>query len=172
MTKTLTALAVGALIGATGAWAYSHHRSTAAARVEAERHAAVLKRHIEQLDAAQARGDALTRELAAAVDQSNILQKERDDALSRLTTGRECLSGAAVGVLNRRASAVRVPTPTRQPAADPAARAATDPHQPAASDRDVAIWASDAQRRYAECAATLRALVGWHESEMQSGGMP
>ena len=116
--------------------------------------------------------DALTRELAAAVDQSNILQKERDDALSRLTTGRECLSGAAVGVLNRRASAVRVPTPTRQPAADPAARAATDPHQPAASDRDVAIWASDAQRRYAECAATLRALVGWHESEMQSGGMP
>ena len=173
MTRTLITLAVGAALGAAGAATYTHHRATATARAQAELQAAVLASYIERLDAAQERGDALTRELAAAVDQSHAMQKERDDALLRLTSGRECLSADAVRVLNRRATAVRVPEATSKPAENATARAATDPHQPAAaSDRDLALWASDAQRRYAECAATLGALVGWHESEMQSGGMP
>lgn len=174
MKPPLTALAAlaGLLVGAGLSWLYCSRAAEIDARHAAERHATELAERVLRLREAQRHGDTLTRQLAAATEAAQTLKEERDDALAKLTDGRKCLSGAAVSVLNRRPGAVPVPAAAGQPAAHAAGRAAADAGQPAASDRDVVRWATDAQRRYAECAATLNALVGWHEADMQQGGMP
>ena len=164
MNATALALLVGVAVGAGGTWLYCTRAAESEARQQAERHATELAARVLRLREAQTRGDALTRQLDAALNSNRRLREERDHALQNVTTGRECLGPAAVRVLNRRAAPVRVPTPAGQPAAAPAGHAATD--------RDVALWAGDAIRRYEECAARLTALIAWHETELQQGGMP
>ena len=129
-----------------------------------EAHAAELVLSLEQIKAAHQRGDEAAQRLGAALAENATLKTERDRALLDATAGRECLSAAAVRLLNRGAGPVRVPAATGGPAATDAGGIATD--------TDIALWASDAHARYAECARRLAALIEWHEGDMQQGGMP
>ena len=129
-----------------------------------EAHAAELVLSLEQIKAAHQRGDEAAQRLGAALAENATLKTERDRALIDATAGRECLSADAVRVLNRGAGPVRVPAATGGPAATDAGGIATD--------TDIALWASDAHARYAECTRRLAALIQWHEGDMQAGGMP
>ena len=106
------------------------------------------------LQAAQVRGDVLTRDLLAREALINRLSKEKRDALSRLTTGRPCLSADAVGVLNGTAgTGDGVPTPPGSPAATGATFA---------TDADVGQWAAAARAAHDTCRQRLDALIDWH----------
>ena len=64
-------------------------------------HAAELAQSLEQIKAAHQRGDEAAKRLGAALAENVTLKSERDRALLDATAGRECLSAAAVRVLNR-----------------------------------------------------------------------
>ena len=176
MRSAIALLCIGLAVGAGASHLWYTREREALARAQAERDASQTRQQAARLQAAQQRGDQLTHALAAAQSASADLQKERDDALRQVTAGRKCLSADAVGVLNRRPAAVPVSATPSQPAADATRAPAADPGQHrgahAASDTDIARWAVDAQRRYADCAAQVNTLVEWHESDMQQGGMP
>ena len=106
------------------------------------------------LQAAQVRGDTLSRDLLAREALINRLSKEKRDALSRLTTGRPCLSADAVGVLNgTTGTGDGVPTPPGSPAATGGGFA---------TDADVGQWAAAARAAHDTCRHRLDALIDWH----------
>lgn len=106
------------------------------------------------LQAAQVRGDVLTRDLLAREALINRLSKEKRDAISRHTTGRPCLSADAVGVLNDQASdGAGVPQATGSTAATGGGFA---------SDSDVGQWAAAARAAHDTCRSRLDALIDWH----------
>lgn len=107
---------------------------------------------------AQTRGDALTRQLAAATRAASRLRKERDDALQTATTGRVCLDAAALRVLDG-APGLAVALPT-------AAGGAAAADGAVATDTDVARWALGAGEQYEECRRRLDALIDFHTSEV------
>ena len=109
------------------------------------------------LQAAQVRGDVLTRDLLAREALINRISKEKRDALSHLTTGRPCLSADAVGVLNgTTGTGDGVPTPPGIPAATGATFA---------TDADVGQWAIAARAAHDTCRQRLDALIDWHAKE-------
>lgn len=111
----------------------------------------------EKLIAAQARGDALTNDLLAAKTQADAYQEQLHEALAKATTGRACLGGGALRLLDRSAGlrADQLPAPAGVPAAADAGDVATD--------SQVARWAADAYYSYAECARRLDALIQFSE---------
>lgn len=109
------------------------------------------------LQSAQVRGDVLTRDLLAREALINRLSKEKRDALSRLTTGRPCLSADAVGVLNDQAGAG-----TGMPQAT-GSSASTDGGF--ATDADVGQWAAAAIAAHDTCRHRLDALIDWHTKD-------
>lgn len=107
---------------------------------------------------AQRRGDALTRELEASRRAANQLKQERDDALSRVTDGRDCLREPALRVLDGAPGiGLRMPGSAGGAADADAAHVATD--------TDLARWALDAGSQYAECARRLDAVIEWHADD-------
>ena len=115
------------------------------------------------LQQAQARGDALAHGLALRQAHIDQLTKDQRDAINRLTTGRACLSGAAVRVLNAAdpgASAGPEPVP-----APPGGAAATG--AAFATDADVGHWAIAARAAHTDCRARLGALIDWHAGVTQ-----
>lgn len=164
MNPVLLACLVSAALGALGGyWAgdamtageLDQLRSTYATEKQtAERRAR------ENLQAAQARGDALTNDLLAAQAQADAYQEQLHAALARQTTGRACLGGGALRLLDGSASGIRadqLPTPAGVPAAADAGDVATD--------TQVARWAADAYYSYAECARRLDALIQFEEAQ-------
>lgn len=110
------------------------------------------------LQAAQSRGDALSRQLSAATRAADRLRKERDDAISRTTTGRVCLDEPALRVLDGAPGLHSdLPHAAGDSAGADAGYVATDTH--------VARWALDAGGRYDECRRRLDALIDWHEGQ-------
>ncbi|QDF95179.1 hypothetical protein CJ010_00735 [Azoarcus sp. DD4] len=171
-------LALAALVAAgaaAGGWIVAQVKNSELAELRTEQTERVTKAERlarERLQAAQARGDELTVRLAAANESAATLQKELDDALSKVTTGRPCLGGAALRVLDRAPgiAAPRMPAPARvAPAADaahpaaPAAQPAARDEGDAATDTDVARWALHAAGEYGECTRRLGALIDWHD---------
>lgn len=152
---------------------------------------AVQREHSEQwrvfaehaaarLQAAQARGDALTDELAAALRQAEALRGELDEQITLATQGRACLDATALRVLDRAPgiapAPARVSAAAGRPAAARGADAGADSAQRGgdgaggraeperyATDTDLARWAIGAGRQYDECARRLDALIDWHE---------
>ena len=113
-----------------------------------------------QLQAAQVRGDALTHDLAQCQAQIDQLAKDKRDAIHRLTTGRPCLSLAAVRLLN--AEQADDPADYGAPGV-PQATGSTDAADgAAATDADVGGWAIAARAQYNTCRARLAALIDWH----------
>ncbi len=126
-------------------------------RDRAEAEAAAAAAAMERLQQAQARGDELAQQLAAAETTLQTQAEEASREIARLTTGRRCLDGAVVRLLNAPSQGIRlgtVPPSAGQPA--PADGAA-------ASDRDVAQWARVCRTRYDTCRARLDALIDYHE---------
>lgn len=104
---------------------------------------------------AQARGDVLTRQLSAATRAASRLRKERDHALQLATTGRACLDGAALRVLDG-APGLRVDLPA-------ATGGAAGADGAVATDTDLARWALDAGEQYEACRGRLGALIDFNE---------
>jgi len=108
------------------------------------------------LQQAQQRGDVLTDALAQRQAQIDQLHQDKRHALTRVTTGRPCLSSAAVRLLNDDPAdygAPGVPQATGSPDAD---------HATTATDADVGGWAIAARAQYNTCRARLSALIDWH----------
>ena len=155
---TLITHGIVAVAAAAGAWAWqanSYEAKLADMRGSiAESGRLRARAAATALQAAQVRGDVLTRDLLAREVLINRLSKEKRDALSRLTTGRPCLSADAVGVLNDQASAgAGMPTPPGSPAATGGVFA---------TDADVGQWAAAARSAHDTCRSRLDALIDWH----------
>lgn len=105
-----------------------------------------------RLIAATTRGDTLQFRLAEAEALTEKALQETQYALRRVTTGRPCLNGAAVRLLNNAgagAAGAAVPGAAGEPDGADAA---------AATDTDVALWAAHARRSYDACRGRLDAL--------------
>ena len=164
------AAVIGTLVGALGGTAVTlgvkDGQLATLRQQHADQRARADRAALEKLAAANARADQLTYDLDARVSANAALQDQLDEQIERVTHGRTCLDAAALRLLDRAAQPPAVPAPPRRATAAGAAQPAANPAQqgePAATDTDVARWANDAYRRYADCAARLDALIGWHE---------
>ena len=123
----------------------------------------------QRLQDAQARGDALTQQLASQAQQIETLTKERRDALKNTTSGRACLGSASLRVLNG-APGLRVAGLPEAPGGAVAVDARTATYS---SDLDIGQWALDAGAQYERCRQRLDALIDWHRSpSMPSSATP
>ena len=157
-TPTIALCAISAAISAAGAYQWQAYRYDAkladmrSSIAESDKLRALAA--ATALQAAQVRSDILTRDLLARQQQIERLAKEKRDALSRLTTGRPCLSADAVGVLNgTEGSGAGVPAPTGITAATGGGFA---------TDSDVGQWAAAAIAAHDTCRYRLDALIDWH----------
>lgn len=152
------ALVVGIAIGAGTAVVVKNGQIALIERNHARQAARDQATQLERLRDAQARGDALTTDLLTARAEADQLQEQLHAALPRATTGRACLGGGALRLLDRAAGlhAALPPTPGVADAAD-AGQVATD--------TEVARWAGHAYFEYAECARRLDALIQFNETE-------
>ena len=110
---------------------------------------------VSDLQAAQARGDALTTGLLhqqATIDQ---LTTEARRAIPQVTTGRPCLGPAALRVLDGAPGLDVAGLP-------PAAGGAAAEGGPVATDTDIAGWAVDAGAAHETCRVRFDALIDWH----------
>ena len=132
-------------------WAGDHNRDNAwlAKQGVQERKAK------EALEVAQARGDALSTELLANEQQVNQLKTEKLHAISQATTGRPCLNGPTLRLLDQ---APGLSVRGLPPAASGTAAAS----EPVSTDTDIAQWAVDAGAQFEVCRTRLDALIGWH----------
>ncbi|QDL55332.1 hypothetical protein [Rhodoferax aquaticus] len=119
----------------------------------------------EALQAAQARGDALTTGLLTLQTQINQLTTEKQHAIKLATTGRVCLGADALRVLDK-SPGITVSGPPQTPgsaaAAGEAIAAHTDFASHFASDTDIGLWIIDAGASYEVCRARLDALIDWN----------
>lgn len=159
--KTLILAAVAALLFGAG-WQVEGWRKDAEIerieRAHAEQRARDAVAAADEIRAAVKRGDELAARVAAAEATRDTALQETQDALRRVTTGRPCLGGAAVRLLNA-APGIRqagVPAPAGQPAGADAA---------AASDTDVAQWAASCIRHYDTCRGRLAAIAEFHQEQ-------
>ncbi|MCK9636000.1 MAG: hypothetical protein M0R41_06955 [Methylobacter tundripaludum] len=105
----------------------------------------------ERFTAAQALGDTLSDRLAQTESHLTQKTKELSHALSKVTTGRTCLNGAAVGLLNNTDNdSSAEPQATVSPVTEDAA---------VATDTDIADWIGSAKGQYETCRARLGALI-------------
>jgi hypothetical protein len=131
-------------------------------QASAETHAAATSDALARLQAAQLKGDALAAQVAAAETARLQLAQEKDREIARLTTGRACLDGSVVRLLNRdQGSGIRdqLPAPTGFAfGTDSAAAADTADF---ASDTDIALWARHARDQHDACRERISALRTW-----------
>ncbi len=105
----------------------------------------------ERFASEQARGDELSAQLSATETQLTQRTQEVSYAVSKVTTGRRCLDGAAVRLLN---GAPRDDPTVRETASPSVAESGA-----VATDTDVAGWIGGAQYQYETCRARLGALI-------------
>lgn len=133
---------------------------------EAQQKFHAAERTAEVLQAASARGDALSTTLAQRQSQIDQLNRSRRDALPKVTTGRTCLDGPSLRLLNGApglrvsgfaASASSVATESGAAAADPNSEAGR-----VSTDQDIGTWVLDAGATFEVCRTRLDALIDWH----------
>lgn len=101
------------------------------------------------------RGNYLSGKLAAAESSIQVKIVERIKYVPQVTTGKDCLSAAAVGLINGLPDTPGKsgsPTDTRQLATE-------SPGTPSATDSDVEQWIIGSQGQYDTCATRLNALI-------------
>lgn len=157
-------LAVLVTLAFGSGWAVNGLRlGAAASRLETQQQTqrtAALNDALQLLASTRQTNAALAANLAASETARTQLAEEKTDAIRRLTTGRRCLDGAAVRVLNRTAS---------QPAGVPAAGPEPVPAAAAfATDTDVGHWIGICQHRFATCNARLEALSSFYQRTPES----
>jgi methionine-rich copper-binding protein CopC len=137
-------------------------------RVEVAHHALTKTEHAEQaVKAAQAAtarlqmaaelNNQIVAEVTKQEQEIQRLNKEKNDALRKLTVGRPCLSGAAVRVLNSPGQPAG-PVPDAGPEPLPADAAF-------ATDTDVGQWIADAQESYDTCRGRLAGIASFYERQ-------
>lgn len=114
-------------------------------RADAERATAAV------ITAALERYNELEARVAAAESTRDIALQETQDALRKITTGKPCLSGAAVRLLNQ-SNGIKPPDLPAAPGQPAGADAAF------ATDTDVALWAAHARRSYDTCRGRIDAV--------------
>lgn len=158
--KTLIVAAFAVLIFAAG-WQVEGWRKDAEIdrieRAHADQRARDAVAAAEEIADATRRGNELAARAAAAESARDLALEETRDALRKVTTGRPCLSAAAVRVLNdASANPPAVPPTPGQPAGPDAAFA---------TDTDVAFWAAYARRSYDTCRGRIDALNEFFKEE-------
>ncbi|HHV48628.1 MAG TPA: TraR/DksA family transcriptional regulator [Rhodocyclaceae bacterium] len=133
------------------------------ARLAAEQNA-------KDLAAAKTRGDQLGLELEGYRNTLFIFAQEKTREIDRLATGRRCLDGDLVGVLNRTHAAQRGGVASQATglsvrANGPAAAGADDGQY--ATDRDVSGWINLARTQYDTCRAKLDTIRLFYEGKGQ-----
>ena len=150
----LVASALGAALCALVLVPHYQARIATMERDQARALASARQADVDALKAANVHGDELTLRLQRT--ESTLTQKDQElkHAIAFQTTGRACLSGDVVRLLNNptqdRPASVSAPT---------ASAAAAD--GAAATDTDVAQWANTARTQYDLCRARLNALIDW-----------
>ena len=119
------------------------HDTTKAKLAEAEQ-------ALEEAVATIEKNNEVLAVVAAQEAKIDRLTKEKADAVRKLTTGRRCLDGAAVRVLNAEA----VPDPVSKPLPADAAFA---------TDTDVGEWIAGARKAYDTCRARLDGIAAFYE---------
>jgi hypothetical protein len=160
--KVMAALVLASALFAAG-WAVEDWRMSAeisdlkAQQAESDRQVTAL--NTQRLVEGIRRGEALQTRVANNENQLEQLTQEKSRETQRLTTGRPCLGGAAVRVLNARtlpASTGAIP----ETASDPLS--ANDGF---ASDTDIGLWIGQAQRAYDACRGRLNAIADFYAAE-------
>ena len=157
--KTVIVAVFSVLIFAAG-WAVEGWRKDAEIdRIElahANQRADDARAAAEEITAATKRGNELAARAAAAEATRDTALEETRNALRKVTTGKPCLSGAAVRLLNESGGlkAADLPTPPGQPAGADAAFA---------TDTDIALWAAHARRSFDTCRGRVDALREFFE---------
>lgn len=123
---------------------------------EAQQKFRVAERAAQVLQAASDRGDALSAKLAQSQTQIDQLTRSRRNEIAKVTTGRACLDGPALRLLDG-APGLRVGGLAKTASGTAAADGA------AASDTDITGWALDAGAQYETCRNRLDALIDWAE---------
>lgn len=180
MTDRLIIAAALLLAGFAGGWVAQGWRAEArisamdAAQRARDAQAADLIAQAERdnrarLERAAAAADAAVVAANARAAAADRQAQELRHALETATSAtRPCLSGAAVRLLNTPATpgagnpGLRLLARSASPAAA-AATAATDPGEPAASERDIAGWIVTARQMYDACSARVDAIRQWQE---------
>lgn len=161
-TQSLIGLVIALSCAASGYWAGDHNRNNAwlAKQAKAERQAK------EALQAAQTRGDEFSRTLLKQQDQIIQLKSEKLHEISLATTGRPCLGGPVLRLLDQAPGIDLRGLPQATGSAASAGGAATavggDADAEYSSDTQAALWIAEAGARYEVCRARLDALIRWH----------
>jgi len=160
MLKMLTMAVIAALIFVTGWSANGWRKNAEIERIErahADQRARDAVAAADEIAAAQKRGDTLAARVAATETTRDTALQETQHALRKVTTGKPCLSGSALRLLNGAAGLKpAVPAPAGQPAGADAAFA---------TDTDVAEWAAHARRSYDTCRGRLDAVRDFYQEE-------
>lgn len=150
----LLVVVFGAGWGAQG-WRKNSEISKLKAGVQADK-ARAAQETLVRVASANKRSDDLSTQLAKAEAARQTLALEHFREIKRLTTGRACLSGAVVRLLNE-PTGMRidgaVPKAISEPVRDDAA---------VATDTDVALWADFARRAYDTCRGRLQAIADFY----------
>lgn len=182
------AFAAGSAVGGAASWQLGR----APLRIEnadlREAHTESVRKAVtaasQRVQDAQTRSDTLGAQLSTTLAANAKLTEEKTRALQSATSGRACLSGRALGVLNGSTgisvAGAGVPAPQpRAAAAGGAAAAPADaerqespgaglPADPAAgleaTDTAVAVWIATAGQQYEGCRERLNALISWHNT--------
>lgn len=134
------------------------------ARLSAE-HAAekqqLAQNAFETLQAAQARGDALSAGLLTQQTKIDQLKTEARRAITQATTGKPCLNAPALRLLDS-APGLRIA------GLSPATGGAAAAGEPVATDTNIAVWIVDAGAAFEGCRTRLDALIDWHAPKPNS----
>lgn len=183
---TAAALAAGLMFGAAGGARWGETRRLQCEHARALDATAAAQQQTQRLAAALTAADASVNTALQQRDAADARAKEiaRELTRQKLLSGRACLSGAAVGLLNSHpAVGLHLSAPAASPAGAPAepaahpgesgsAQPAVRPGSPAssaraeidpadASDTDLAAWALDTMTLYQTCRTRIDALRQW-----------
>ncbi len=157
--KTVIVAVIAVLLFAAG-WVTEGWRKDAEIdrieRAHADQRARDAQAAAEEIADATKRGNELAARAAAAEATRDTALEETRNALRKFTTGKPCLSGAAVRLLNDAAGfkAADLPATPGQPAGADAAFA---------TDTDIALWAAHARRSFDTCRGRVDALREFFE---------
>lgn len=151
----LAALLLTNLFSAGGWWINSKRFASYKVDVQA-REIETKMAAAEALRKASVLNDALVAQVVRAERQLLETERSANDEIRKLTTGRKCLDGRVVRVLN--GSGGGVSAPGGKP---------VSAHESASSDTDVAVWISGCKRGYDTCRGRLEAIAAFYESQDQ-----
>ena len=105
------------------------------------------------------RGNDLSARLAIAENNVQVNTVEKIRYVSKVTTGKSCLSADAVALINRVSD-----MPNGNSEGDAARKPVAESPSASASDTDLATWAIEAHGYYDTCAARLNTLIDYEIS--------